>query len=300
MAAVKKGAAKGKRPPKKGLRGRMPTKRSINLILIDENKISPLKAVPGIILVVVLAAAFSKYFVADRLIAMSRASNQASSVQSTLDKATQTLKEYEGIEDTYAHLTYAGMTQEELDRVDRVKILELVSTILPQGESTRSWNVSGNILTVEITGSSLENLNQLARRIEESPIVDSCAIATAVKNEQKQPSNNLADNGSQTLAGALESRRQAVENGLVDTMLSAMNSILKPAESQEVQARFTIYLRQPPEEEETSDAPADEAPEDGAAQAAQTAGPGRRPPSRPVRSTRAQGGAAQSGEVSTQ
>lgn len=229
----------------------MPVKRSINLILVDENKISLTKAVPAIILIVALAFAFSKYMVADRLIEMSRASGQASSLKTTLDQATQSLQDYEGIEDTYAHMTYAGMTQEELDRVDRVRILELVSTILPQGEYTRSWSVAGNVLTVEITGRSLEYLNELARRIEESPIVDSCAITTAVKNEKEQNTLNTNNStASQSLVGALESRRREVESGLVDNMLSAMSRVLNPEQSQNVQARLTIYLMKPVETEE--------------------------------------------------
>lgn len=264
MAAAKKAPAKGRKASKKALRGRMPVKRSINLILIDENKISISKAVPAVILIILLAALFSKFLVADRLIAMSRASGQASSVRSTLDQVTEALREYDGIEDTYAHMTYAGMTQEEMERVDRVKILELVATILPEGDTSKSWSVTGNVLTVEMTGSSLESLNELARQIEESPIVDSCVIATAKKDEQKTgaPLPGQSSGGNQTLAGALEARRQAVESGLVNNMLSAMTSAVQSLQSDEVQARFTIYLCQPPETEET---PAPEAPAETAA-----------------------------------
>lgn len=248
MAAVeKKEPAKGKRPPKKGLHGRMPVKRSINLILIDENKISPLKAVPAIILIIALAVAFSKFMVADRLIEMSKAQGEANRVANTLRTTNEALNGFEGIEDTYAHMTYAGMTSEELGRVDRVSILQLVSTILPQGEYTRSWSVSGNILSVDITGRTLEYLNELSRRIEESPIVDTCAISTAVKNEQTAVT---APNGvAHGLVDALETRRQQVENGLADFVLNSMIHSLQPVASERVHARLTIYLVKPPEEE---------------------------------------------------
>ena len=226
----------------------MPVKRSINLMLVDENKISPLKAIPGIILIVLAAALFSKYMVADRLIAMSQASGQVASLQSDLKEATQALEQYEGIEDKYAHLTYAGMTQEELGRVDRVRVLQLVSEILPEGDTVRSWSVNSNILTVDITGSSLQYLNELARRIEESPIVDVCAISTAKKNKQAVPAT-FAESANQSLADALESRRQQVENGLADFMLAALTNVVRPFISEQVDARFTIYLRQPSESE---------------------------------------------------
>ena len=262
MAAAKKGSAKAKRPPKKALRGRMPVKRSINLILVDENRISPVKAVLGILVIVALAAAFSKFMVADRLAMMSSASGKARGLKQTLDDTMATIERYEGIEDTYAHLTFSGMTQEEMDRVDRVLILELVADILPDNETAKTWSVTGNILTVEITGRTLEDLNELARRVEESPIVDSCVITTAKKDELKGLATAGVNrpSGSGSLADALERRRIAVEGGLVDTMLSAITgkSAVPP---DEVQARFTVYLKQPPEPVNTPEPEAEPAPE---------------------------------------
>lgn len=259
MAAVKKtAAAKGKRPPKKGLHTRMPTKRSINLVLIDENRISPLKAIPAILIIIILAAAFSKFMVADRLLEMSRAQGEADRMKTTLQQTQEALENYEGIEDTYAHMTTTGMTEEELGRVNRVSILELVSSILPQGDYTRAWSVSGNILTVEITGRTLEYLNELSRRIEKSPIVDTCAISTAVKNEQVQHAPNAV---AQTLVDALDSSRRQVENGLEDFVLSSMINTLQPVVSERIQARLTIYLVKPPEDAADQSA---EAPQEGA------------------------------------
>ena len=52
MAA--KGKPAGGKVLKKGIGARMPVKRSINLVLVDENKINPLEAVLGIILIVAL------------------------------------------------------------------------------------------------------------------------------------------------------------------------------------------------------------------------------------------------------
>lgn len=246
------------RKPHKGVRGKMPVKRSINLVLIDENKISVGKAVPGVLLIVVLAVLFSKYLVADRLIAMSQAANQASQLRTTLDDALARVKEYGEVEQTYAHYTYAGMTAAEQSLVERTLVLELVNSVLPVTDSSladssltlsdlreqilanlgrvasaeetlrnvkayrararqslrvdapvevtaRAWSVSENLLTVEVSGVSLERLNQLARRMEEFDIVDSCTLSTANKQT---------------------ARKQSGEG---------------------VVGRFTVYLQQPPE-----------------------------------------------------
>lgn len=243
----------------RGKRGRVPVKTSINLVKIDENKISAKKAIPGVLLVVVLAALFSKYLVADRLAAMSLAANQAASLRTSLDEAMDQISTYGEVEETYAHYTYADMTVAEQDLVDRTRVLEMVGSVLPVSDvdladssltlselynhvvenlgrpiaaedtlrsvkacharakermgvekpievSARAWSVVDNILTVEVTGVSLERLNQLARQMEEFSIVDSCALSTA---------NKKLD------------RNQQVEG---------------------VTGRFTVYLKKPAEE----------------------------------------------------
>ena len=233
MAADKRRPAKGK-PGKKGLSGgRMPVKRSINLILIDEDRIKPWQAVIGIIIILALAAAFSKFLVMDRLVAMAQASARASRLQNQLDDARAKLSEFGEVETTYAHYTQDGMTNAELGLVDRTQIIDLIGeklpsaigfpkvillksrletlyhlimmprdtpippdelqililglfkSVIPPDVTTSNWSVSANILTIDVTGPSLERLNELAQKMEESPIVDSCRITAATKSGNK-------------------------------------------------------------------------------------------------------------------
>lgn len=133
-------AAEKRKPPKnqraeKGIRSKWPTKRSINLILIDENKISPIKAALGIIVIVALAAVFSKFMVVDRLNEMFTAQTKAEAARRRVMEAEAMLENYDEIQNNYAHYTYDDMTASEMNLVNRVSILELVGTILPAGET---------------------------------------------------------------------------------------------------------------------------------------------------------------------
>ncbi len=250
------------KPGKKGVRGRMPTKRSINLILIDEKKISIGKAVPAVLAILVLAALFSKFLVADRLVTMTQSSSRVSQMRADLDQAMVAVQQFGDVESTYAHYTLNGMSPEELSLVQRTQVLELVSTFLPVRTTTltlaelrarlmealrsartapdaleaarlirarlteqvvtdnppivtaQSWSVSGNMLTVEVAGPSLETMNVLARRMEQDPIVDSATISTA----NKATTNVVA--------------------------------------GEEVKAKLFVYLQQPPEEPEGEEAAA--------------------------------------------
>ncbi|MBR6890528.1 MAG: hypothetical protein IKN05_06020 [Clostridia bacterium] len=131
MAALLKKSAKGGKPGK-GVHGRLPTKRSINLVLVDEKKINIPMTVLSIVLIVGLAYLFGKYLVADRIIAVSEAAAKVERLQADLDATMELLNGFGDVETTYAHYTMEGMNQAELDLVDRVQVLDLVTSILPE------------------------------------------------------------------------------------------------------------------------------------------------------------------------
>lgn len=211
----------------------MPVKRSINLVLVNENKINPLKAILGILLIAALAVLFSKYLVIDRLAEVSAAEGRVSKLSDSLQDAREEMEAYGDIEESYAHYTYAGMTGAEMGLVDRTKIMALVGKIFenevrpltfeefqvelnalldmykpenapfdydefkrrfdwlvilcqPLEREEKRWNLVENLLTVEMTGESLEKLNELAREVEDNPIVDTCSIVTANKGKNKK------------------------------------------------------------------------------------------------------------------
>ncbi len=231
MAALSKKPARGGKSGK-GVHGRMPTKRSINLVLVDENKVSIPKAILGILLIVGLAFLFGKYLVADRLVEVSQAAARVDRLQNSLDETLDLVNSFGDVENDYAHYTMDGMTQAELSLVDRVQVLDLVAAILPEPSETddeddeydeddvydeddaffdeddedgdggeaddgevryaiNSWDANENVLTIEVTGPTLESLNLLARSLEESPIVDSCTISTANKGKGKRVSGDV-------------------------------------------------------------------------------------------------------------
>ena len=237
-------------------RGRMPVKTSINLVLVDEKKIKLGIAIPAILLIIFLAGVFSKYMVYDKLMEMSQAEGEVAHLRNQYDSLMSATEEMTGVEDTYAHYTIAGMTSDELSMVDRVKVLELVESVLPSSKYAKNWNVSGNILTIEVTESTLSQQNDLAKKIEESPIVDSCIIITANKNEKTvtQASSVSNTSGSSTKRSSDQliknSETQYLKNrnssGTTTSSTGSKSSSGSSSNSgKEVWARFLVYLKQP-------------------------------------------------------
>lgn len=246
MAAKKIKPAKGKGV----LKGKLPTKRSINLVLVDENKINPLTAILGILLIVVLAGVFSKFLVIDRLDAMSRAQGRVTQLQNDLDSAMDALDNIGDIGETYAHYTLEGMTAAELNQVDRVLVLALVDSILPVVEEGPSEEEIAGILKsmfrdAPATGNdALDTARQRARLDLLEQLVP---VPEYIVNRWSLTDNLLTlEVNGQTLERLNELRRQIEKSPIVDSCaIMTANKDARRNAQEGVWARFIVYLQRP-------------------------------------------------------
>ena len=174
----KSAPARGKRR-----RGRMPTKTEINLAVVGEKHINGLIALPAILLIVVAAALFSKFLVIDRMLEVSAAQREVARLQAQLDAGYEELADYGELADLYAHYTFSGMTKEEQERIDRVEVLSLMDRVVLPRVGVDSLTVTGNEMTLNITGSTLQEINLLVQSLEEDPLVDYCSVTTADRKD---------------------------------------------------------------------------------------------------------------------
>ncbi len=181
-------------------RGRsLPVKRSINLAGIGEKPIRLHVAIPAIVLIVAAAAVLSKFAVVDRLIEVSNAQREAAEARAELDATYKKIEEYGELEELYAHYTYSDMTEEELLRVDRVEVVSLIKRIVMPRAAVYSWSVSANQLTVNVTGNTLQEINLIAQKLEEDPLVDFCTVITAATDNIKTYAYWTADDEYSTV-----------------------------------------------------------------------------------------------------
>lgn len=185
MAGLKFSREKKERSISLG-RGKMPSKRTINLAQIGVERIDPKLAATGIILIILAAALFSKFLVVDRLMAMYRANSEVQQMQTNLEAEYSRIAGFGGLEEEYAHYTYAGMTQEELSLVDRAQIINMIQRETENADNEISWSVSGNILTLTVAGRDLQEINMIARRLEGYDLVDTCTVTTATKEDAQR------------------------------------------------------------------------------------------------------------------
>ena len=155
-------------------------KKQINLALAGQKKKHYWVAVPAIGGIVLVAGVIGKVAVADRLVQMSEAQSAVSQMQQQVDDITAYIDSFGDLQETYAHYTYQGLTGDELSFLNRPEVLKLMTDIIFPKVMVSSWSVSGNQLSLPVTGENLSDINSLVQELEQEPIVDYCNVMTAV------------------------------------------------------------------------------------------------------------------------
>lgn len=173
MAAgtMNKGAQKG--------RGKMPTKQTINMALVGAKPFRFLIAIPIILVILIAAAAIAKFAVLDRLDEAAAAESEVVQLQTLLNVSKAKLASYEDVIEKYAHYTYSGLNSEELNRVDRNEIINLIQEDIIPNVILENWYVSGNQLTMNILAPTLQDVNMLAQHLNQKDIVDFASVRSA-------------------------------------------------------------------------------------------------------------------------
>ena len=75
------------------------------------------------------------------------------------------------------------MTQEEQTRVARGEVLSLIQRVVLPQAGIDSLSVTDNEMTLNMTGSTLQEINLLVQTLEADPLVDFCTVTTAESSE---------------------------------------------------------------------------------------------------------------------
>ena len=159
----------------------LPTKRNINFATIGQKEVNPKYATIGIVLIIICACLFSKFFVIDRYVKLFNYQSQANSIESLVDAGYDKIDSYSDLNNKYAHYTYSGMSAAELSLTDRGEVLDLISNVIMKYATVEDWTLNENELNLSVTGASLATLNTIADQLEQMDIVSYCMVQTAAK-----------------------------------------------------------------------------------------------------------------------
>ena len=175
--------APAKRPA--AFHGRIPTKTEINFAQVGVKRVRWWVLLPGVLLVLVVLAAFTKFLGLDKLAEVTTAQTEAAQVHAQLDACNERIGKYGELNDLYAHYTYSGMTEEELGRVDRVAVMELLERVVFPRTQVSTWTLNGNQLSMQIEGNTLQEINVTVQKLLEDDLVSYCEVNTAATTDSR-------------------------------------------------------------------------------------------------------------------
>lgn len=168
---------------KSKVRGKLPVKKTINMAAVGQKKTRASTAVLAVILILLVAVAVAKLAVMDRLDAVNAAEKRVRDLRAQLSAANAKIDSFGELQEKYAHYTLSGLNSEELNRVERSDVVDLIErVVLPEAE-LNSWTVKQNQLTLNITMDTLQDTNELAQRLNEEEMVSFATVKNAVTNE---------------------------------------------------------------------------------------------------------------------
>ena len=185
-----------------------PTKTTLNLAIKEKSDLDPRRAIPAVILVVLLVALLGKFAVFDRYAALNEAEAKLANEKATLSAMQAAYSDYDEVKQEYNRYSYSGF-----DRTipDRQAVLALLEREAFPVSGMRQMSISGRTLSMTLVGMTLEQISQLVNRLDTDELVESVFVYTAgyggVNDQTGEPTATftitLAD--ATTLPGAVPS-----------------------------------------------------------------------------------------------
>jgi len=176
----------GKRySPKK----KYPVKTTVNLFYQEKPPVTLPQLLLAALVFVVLLVTFGKFAVADRLAASGAALREAERLERQLAEVKQSNSDYEDVLREYQHYYFSaadgtgGTTQNYVNCQD---VLGLLDAEFVNKAGIQMVNLSGNVLTVNLTEINLEDASAIARSLKENEMVREVLVSSANKREQTQ------------------------------------------------------------------------------------------------------------------
>lgn len=165
-----------------------PTKNTINLAMQDREPIRLSILIPAVLVIALFFTGFSKFAVVDRLLAAYRAETRAVNAERQLEKLELELKDYDKVEREYTRYFSETLRSEKMP-LDCMEIFSLLERELMSKTSIGSLSFQENVVSVQITGSTLDEVSRIIESLNQEPSVKSVELFTSNTGREASPEN---------------------------------------------------------------------------------------------------------------
>ena len=190
-AAPKEGATP-KNFAKKPIKGAVsPKKRTMNFVH-HKSSFNVTKIACILLVLVIIGLVFWKYGFSDQLAQKTAAYDNLATKQEQLVAVNARLAGYDELYQKYSRYSFGLMNKNEANMVDRGQILQLVETIVAPAASVSNLSISGNELTMNVSGITLEQASAIVNQLEANPIVSYTSIGSATASDGVEASISIS------------------------------------------------------------------------------------------------------------
>ena len=115
-----------------------------------------------------------------------RAYNDLSQLRDQLTQANERLLEFDAVQQDYIRYSPEMLTESEGILADRTEVLTLVAQDIAPWATVENFSINGNILTMNLSGITLEDAGALTARLEAATQVRQAVILSATADDGQQ------------------------------------------------------------------------------------------------------------------
>lgn len=161
-----------------------PGDNNINLAKEERKKLPLGKTIAGIVIVLAVCAAFTKFLVTDRFAQADELTRQAQEVEAKHSELAEYVEDYNDIAVKYDKYSVTWMNETEQARVNRERILQIIDEVLKDRCMIDSISITENTAAVEVSECTLEEVSRLVDKILNRDDVADVVMRSALKDEE--------------------------------------------------------------------------------------------------------------------
>lgn len=165
----------------------IPTKTTMNFAR-RESGVKLGRVAPAALLVILVVAIGAKVGILDLLDQKTAAYANLASKQEQLVAISMQLTEYDEVAALYGRYSYGWMDESETSLVSRLDVLDLIEEKLASAAYVSNFSVNGNVLTLNLSGVTLDEISAIVRDLESSPMVLGVTVSSASAPDAEEAS----------------------------------------------------------------------------------------------------------------
>ncbi len=226
---------KSSKPLGKG--GKMPSKTSINLLIVEKNTTKNMATILIFVVFMVLVGVFVKFMVVDQLNEINRMEVRYDQEKTQLEALKESNQVYEQVRAEHSHYGNSYLNDEEMALQDRLDILRVIEDELLHQNALQSIAVSGNVAQLTINSSKLRNVSEIVASLEDRKNVEYVTVSNSVTDEVEKVVNDYDEMYQELYDALYESLNEGLDvESLSESVTEAPAVVAKPMDANKAAA----------------------------------------------------------------